>query len=137
MRNLAQYPITDAEIITALEEALDNMKALAKAEELIGDVTPVALQTLLARLRRASGTLPPTIPAKVIPYRGITRLNLPVERVLEMAKEAELEGVVILGYTKDGDEYAASSYASGDIVVWLLERTKHRLLAVSDGENYS
>lgn len=74
--------------------------------------------------------------AKVIPYSGITRLDLPPERVLERAKSADLEGVVVIGYTKDGEEYAASSYADGGTVLWLLERIKARLIAVVDSENF-
>lgn len=75
--------------------------------------------------------------AKVIPFGGITRLDLPPERILDQAKEAGLEGVVVLGYDKDGNEYAASSYADGGTVLWLLERTKIRLLAVVDDENFA
>jgi sugar phosphate isomerase/epimerase len=74
--------------------------------------------------------------AKIIQFTGITRLDLPPERVLEKAKEAGLEGVVVLGYTKDGEEFAASSYADGGTVLWLLERTKARLLGVKDEESY-
>ena len=55
--------------------------------------------------------------AKVIPFNGITRLDLPPERILQMAIEADLEGVIVIGYTKDGEEYAASSYADGGTVL--------------------
>lgn len=74
----------------------------------------------------------PMPPAKVIPFGGITKMDLPSERLLQKAIEADLEGVVILGFTKDGDEYMASSYADGATVVWLAERLKHRLIT-SDG----
>lgn len=65
--------------------------------------------------------------ADVIDFTGITRLDLPVDRVLDGARDV-LEGVVILGYTKDGSEYFASTYADGGDVLWLLERCKTLLL---------
>lgn len=70
--------------------------------------------------------------AKVIQFRGITRLNLDPDTVLENNK-GKLEGLVILGYDKDGDEYFASTYADGSEVLWLLERCKKMLLEVQDG----
>ena len=70
--------------------------------------------------------------AKVIQFRGITRLNLDPDTVLENNK-GKLEGLVILGYDKDGEEYFASTYADGGEVLWLLERCKKMLLEVPDG----
>lgn len=63
----------------------------------------------------------------VVTFRGITKLDLPPDRILEDAI-GKLEGVVILGYTKEGDEFFASSYADGGNVLWLLERLKKQLL---------
>lgn len=71
---------------------------------------------------------------KIIPLNNITRLDLPVDRVLESAKE-QLSGVVILGYTTDGDEYFASTFADGGEVLWLIERSKKALLEVPDEES--
>jgi len=67
--------------------------------------------------------------SKVIKFTGITKLDLPVDRVLDAAKET-LEGVVIMGYTTDGEEYFASTYANGSTVLWLVERMKKMLLEV-------
>lgn len=69
--------------------------------------------------------------AKIITFTGITKLDLPADRVLEAAKD-QLEGVVILGYTKEGDEYFASTYANGGTVNWLLDRCKQKLLEGMD-----
>ena len=66
---------------------------------------------------------------KVITLGGVTRLDLPPDRILEAA-EGALESVVLLGYTKDGEEYFASSLADGGDVLWLLERCKDKLFAV-------
>lgn len=65
-------------------------------------------------------------------FNGITRLDLPAERVLTEALGSGMEGVVILGYTKEGEEYFASSYADGGLVLWLMERCKTKLLEVGE-----
>jgi len=67
--------------------------------------------------------------SKVINFTGITKLDLPVDRVLDAAKET-LEGDVIMGWTTDGEEYFASTYADGGTVLWLVERMKKMLLEV-------
>lgn len=67
--------------------------------------------------------------AKIIPFSGITRLDLPADQVLELAG-GQLEGVVVVGFDKDGQFYAASSYADGGTVLWLLEVLRKRLLEV-------
>lgn len=70
----------------------------------------------------------------VVKFPGITRLDVDPERVLEAAL-GQLEGVVVLGLTKDGEEeYFASSYADGGTVMWLLERCKKKLLEAWDSE---
>lgn len=66
--------------------------------------------------------------AKVIRWRGVTRLDLPVDQVLGAAKDEGLKCVVVLGYDSDGAEYFASSIADGADVMWLLERLKMQLL---------
>ena len=53
----------------------------------------------------------------VVPFTGITTLDLPVERVLEAALAAGLRDVVVCGHTEDGTEYFASSAADGGTVL--------------------
>jgi hypothetical protein len=66
--------------------------------------------------------------AKVIPFTGITRLDLDPDDILDQSK-GKLEGVVILGFLADGSNtYFASSYADGGTVLWLLEKLKLQLL---------
>lgn len=67
----------------------------------------------------------------VIPLGCLTKLDLPVDRVLEAAKD-KLEGVVLLGYDKDGMTYFSSTYADGGEVLWLLEQAKRALLSAGD-----
>ncbi len=71
--------------------------------------------------------------SNIIPFNGITRLDLDPDRVLENTK-GKLEGVILIGYDKQGEEYFASSYADGGDVLWLLERMKLRLLNVESSE---
>jgi hypothetical protein len=72
-------------------------------------------------------------PKKIILFTGITKLDLPPDYVLEAAK-GKLEGFAIIGYTLDGEEYFASTYADGGTVNWLLDRCKLKLLKVGGGE---
>lgn len=44
----------------------------------------------------------------------------------------ELDKVVLVGYTKDGEEYYASSVADGPNALWLMQRGVHRLLNIVD-----
>lgn len=67
---------------------------------------------------------------KVVPFTGITKLDLAPDRVIDGLADIEFEGLVVLGYRADGTEYFASTYADGGDVVWLLERCKLRLLTV-------
>lgn len=62
----------------------------------------------------------------------VTRLDIPPERILKGALEADLTEVVVVGYDKDGNEYFAASMASGGDALWHLERAKLKLLKVSD-----
>lgn len=66
---------------------------------------------------------------KVIPLNNVTRLDLPVDQVLE-GTIGKLEGIIVLGYDKNGEEYFASSLADGADVLWLLERCKIKLLEI-------
>jgi hypothetical protein len=68
----------------------------------------------------------------VVWWNGVSRLDCEPDGVLERAA-GELETVVVIGYDKTGAEYFASSAADGGTVLWLLERTKSRLLGVIEG----
>ena len=68
---------------------------------------------------------------KVIPLGNITKLDLPVDRVLESAKEF-LDSAIIIGFDHDGELYFASTYADGGEVLWLLEKCKKSLLEVGE-----
>lgn len=65
--------------------------------------------------------------AEIFIFDGITKLDLPADRVLDQAK-GKLQGVIVIGFDQDGDFYAASSYADGGNAIWLLEVCKKRIL---------
>ena len=68
---------------------------------------------------------------KIIAGKFITRLDIQADTVLREAI-GNLESVVIAGYDKDGNFYAASSKADGGDVLWLLELCKQRLFECVD-----
>ncbi len=67
----------------------------------------------------------------VITFPGVTYLDMPPDRILQDAI-GKMEGVIVIGYDKDGGEVFKSSYADGPEVLWLLERIKKRLLETVD-----
>lgn len=68
----------------------------------------------------------------VIPWRGITRLDIDPARVIDYAAKAGLESVIIIGVTADGEQYFASSLAHGGETLWQIERAKITLLSTDD-----
>lgn len=66
---------------------------------------------------------------KVIPIGCITKLDLPIDMVLDAAK-GKLDSVVLAGYDKEGELYFASTMADGGEVLWLIEQLKMKLLNV-------
>jgi hypothetical protein len=64
----------------------------------------------------------------IVPIGGITKLDLPVETVLEAAKK-HLDSVVIIGFDKKGKTYFTSTIADGGDVIWLLEACKNALFS--------
>lgn len=70
---------------------------------------------------------------KVIPFNGVTKLDLDPNTTLENLK-GKFEGFVIMGYTPDGEEFFAATYADGGTALWLIERCKRALLNNGDTE---
>lgn len=64
---------------------------------------------------------------EVVVLRCVTRLDIPVERVLDGARE-HLESGLVIGWDKEGQLYIASSLADGGDMLWLLEKAKAELL---------
>lgn len=66
--------------------------------------------------------------AEILDYDGLTRLDIPVSKVLKSAREAKMERIIVIGYDKYGDFYFSSSKADGGDVLWLLEVAKMELM---------
>jgi hypothetical protein len=66
--------------------------------------------------------------AEVVLLPVATCHDIPVDRVLAGAAAAGLTHIMIVGYTEDGQEYFASSMASGPECLWLLERAKAEVM---------
>lgn len=71
--------------------------------------------------------------SNVIPFGGITKLDLDPDVILE-ANKGKLKGFVLVGYNHDGDEVFVSTYADGGEALWLMERGKKKLLEIPDRE---
>jgi hypothetical protein len=70
--------------------------------------------------------------ADIIPLSVITTLDTPPERILADATREQFEDVIVIGRTRSGQEYFASSSPDGGVVVWRLERAKLKLLRMGD-----
>jgi len=68
---------------------------------------------------------------KLVYFNGVTRLDLPADRILENAPK-EMQTAVVIGWDADGDFYFASSAADGADVLWLLEMAKKKLLEIGN-----
>lgn len=66
--------------------------------------------------------------AKIIIFPGITKLDIPPERIVAKINEESLSEVVVLGWKPDGSFYFASSIADGGDVLWLLRTAEIKLL---------
>jgi len=64
----------------------------------------------------------------VIELPVVTTLDIPPERILRKAADADLQEVIIIGTSKEGDLYFAGSMADGGNALWLIEKAKKALL---------
>ncbi len=60
----------------------------------------------------------------MVNFPGATRLDIPVDKVLEGAVDADLKGVVIIGEDQDGELFLASSMQDASKMIWLIELAK-------------
>jgi hypothetical protein len=64
----------------------------------------------------------------IVDFPGGTLLDIPVDKVLEGAKEASLDQVVIIGSRSDGSTYLAFSTSDLYQILWFLENAKMDVL---------
>jgi hypothetical protein len=71
---------------------------------------------------------------KVIDLPVITRLDLPPKRVLARAAKRTFQRVLVIGVLEDGSEFVAASAADGGTLLWDMERVRHKLMRIADGD---
>lgn len=73
---------------------------------------------------------------EVILPKFTTLLPIPVDRVCDAAKDADLTLCIVVGVDRHGDFYFASSEGDYGMVLWQLERAKRALFEMSDNERF-
>ncbi len=66
--------------------------------------------------------------ADILPFTGISILDIPPEKVLQAAIDAGVTEVVIVGTDNDGKQYIAASMASAPVIAWHLELARLRIV---------
>ena len=67
----------------------------------------------------------------VIPIGGVTKLDIDPDAALEGCK-GQLDGVIIIGISKEGHLHFASSIADGAEILWYVEQFKAMLLELEE-----
>ena len=63
----------------------------------------------------------------IVRFTGLTKLDLEPDTILQKAI-GELKEVLIIGTTKDGNQYLASSSADAKNMLWHLETAKFMIM---------
>lgn len=71
---------------------------------------------------------------EIVSFRGMTRLDLDPDTVLEKTK-GELKHVVIMGLTHENKYWFSSTMADGGDVLWMLEHFKHHLMDMNGNDS--
>ena len=71
---------------------------------------------------------------EVVELNVITKLPIDPKRILSKASEHSFERVLIIGVEEDGSFYFASSEPDGGCVLWDMERARHLLMKIADGD---
>jgi hypothetical protein len=69
------------------------------------------------------------VSAEIINFPGLTKADLPVDSILDGARSAELDVVLVLGRDADGNLYAAGSTGDRATNVLLCREFEHKLLS--------
>lgn len=68
----------------------------------------------------------------VVQFPGATTIDVPVAKVLEEAIKADLEDVVVMGWTKDGQEFFSGSSSDIRTVQFLATQLLHQTNLMMD-----
>lgn len=69
---------------------------------------------------------------EVVDLDVVTTLEYPPKKILKRALDEDLATVVVIGYTKDGEEYFSSSIPDSAEVTYMMERAKWNLFQEVD-----
>lgn len=62
----------------------------------------------------------------------ITRLDIEPKRILNSAMKSDLDSLVMIGFTKEGEFYFASNRGDAGTVIFLMEMAKNKLLKICE-----
>ena len=57
-----------------------------------------------------------------------TRLDIPAERILEAAKQDDLETAMVIGVDADGELYVRTTTTKAKELIWLMELAKQLVM---------
>ena len=57
-----------------------------------------------------------------------TRLDIPAERILEAAKQDDLETAMVIGFDADGELYVRTTTTKAKEMIWLMELAKQLVM---------
>lgn len=123
-------PLTDEEIKEINPQALMDKSADPRNDE---DSAEEGVDTPQPRCWACFGPMPCEQHANVEPLAIVTSHDLPPASMLAKAHNADLETVVIVGYTKEGSEFFASSCADAAEGMYHLQRGIYKLNKIVDG----
>lgn len=129
-------PLTDEEIAQINPQALVDKSLGVEREdgEGAGVGEPHAEEPHQYRCEHCFGPLPCAEHANVEHLNNVTALDISPTAVLAGAHNSDLEYVIVVGMTKEGHEYFASSVADAAESVYTLQRGIWKLNKIVDGE---
>lgn len=68
----------------------------------------------------------------VVLFTGLTRLDIPAQRVIERALTEDLDNVVVIGTWSNGDYYFAAPTADTGRILYHLERARNSIMKGGD-----
>ncbi len=68
----------------------------------------------------------------VVPFPGLTTVEIPAETILEMARKADLKCMLVFGVDADGNEHLLATTAEASRVIFMCERARHQMHGLID-----
>jgi hypothetical protein len=74
---------------------------------------------------------------KVTEFDGLTKHDIPAEKVLQASIDAKVDPVVIVGYAENGELYVAGSSGDAITTLGLLVAAQHYVVEVANEQEAS